>query len=106
MPPVDGPNRKTQPFCDLQSQGSGPPPRLHRSLARYRITDENRVTAAGRESEDCKPRDLAAVRKFLASDFEEVYAAMEQEEKRQLWRSIIDHLVVEGNRVVDVVFKT
>jgi dsDNA-specific endonuclease/ATPase MutS2 len=64
------------------------------------------LAAAERESEDVKPRDLTALREFLASDFEEVYAAMEREEKRQLWRSIIDHLVVEGNHVVDVVFKT
>jgi DNA invertase Pin-like site-specific DNA recombinase len=64
------------------------------------------LVAAEREEEDTKPRDLAPLREFLASDFEEIYLSLEREEKRQLWRSIIDHLVVEGNHVVDVVFKT
>lgn len=64
------------------------------------------LAAAEREEEDVKPRDLAPLREFLASDFEEIYLSLEREEKRQLWRSIIDHLVVEGNHVVDVVFKT
>lgn len=64
------------------------------------------LVAAEREAEDAKPRDLAPLREFLASDFETIYLSLEKEEKRQLWRSIIDHLVVEGNRIVDVVFKT
>ena len=52
-----------------------------------------------------KERDLAPLREFLASDFEKIYATLEREEKRQLWRSIIDCLVVDKNHVVDVVFK-
>jgi DNA invertase Pin-like site-specific DNA recombinase len=64
------------------------------------------LTAAEREEEDAKPRDLASLREFLASDFEEIYLSLEREEKRQVWRSIIDHLVVEGNHIVDIVFKT
>ena len=64
------------------------------------------LAAAEREAEDVKPRDLAPLRKFLASDFETIYASMEPEEKRQLWRSVIDRLVVEGNHVVDIIFKT
>lgn len=64
------------------------------------------LAAAEREEEGVKPRDLAPLREFLESDFEEIYLSLEREEKRQLWRSIIDHLVVEGNHVVDVVFKT
>ena len=64
------------------------------------------LAAAEREEEAVKPRNLAPLREFLASDFEELYLSLEREEKRQLWRSIIDHLVVEGNHVVDVIFKT
>lgn len=64
------------------------------------------LASAEREEEDTKPRDLAPLRSFLESDFEDIYLSLEREEKRQLWRSIIDHLVVEGNHVVDVVFKT
>lgn len=62
---------------------------------------------AAAEREDVEVvRDLAPLREFLNSDFETIYHSLEREEKRQLWRSIIDHLVVEGNHVVDVVFKT
>jgi len=64
------------------------------------------LVAAEREEEGNKPRDLAPLREFLATDFEAIYLSLEREEKRQLWRSIIDSLVVEGNHVVDVVFKT
>ena len=64
------------------------------------------LAAAEREEEGVKPRDLAPLREFLASDFETIYLSLEREEKRQLWRSIIDSLVVEGNHVVDVIFKT
>ena len=62
--------------------------------------------AAAELEENTKPRDLAPLREFLASDFEEIYLSLGREEKRELWRSIIDHFVVEGNDVVDVVFKT
>jgi len=63
------------------------------------------LVAAEREAEN-KERDLAPLREFLNTDFESIYGALEREEKRQLWRSIIDHLEIEGNHVVDVVFKT
>ena len=65
------------------------------------------LAAAEREASDTyKQRDLRPLREFLASDFEAVYHHLKREEQRQIWRSIIDHLVVEGNKVVDVVFKT
>jgi hypothetical protein len=61
---------------------------------------------AAAELEDVtKVRDLEPLREFLASDFEVIYASLERAEKRQLWRSIVDHLVIDGNRVIDVVFK-
>ena len=65
------------------------------------------LAAAEREASDTyKQRDLRPLREFLASDFEVVYHHLKREEQRQIWRSIIDHLVVDGNKVVDVVFKT
>ena len=64
------------------------------------------LAAAEREAEEHKERDLGPLREFLNADFESIYAALEREEKRQLWRSIIDSLVIEGNHVVDIVFKT
>lgn len=70
---------------------------------------KEQLAAADREAAEIKPRDLTPLREFLkllTENFEEIYADMGREEKRNLWRSIIDHLVVEGNHVVDVVFKT
>jgi DNA invertase Pin-like site-specific DNA recombinase len=65
------------------------------------------LAAAEREaSETYKQRDLRPLREFLASDFESVYHDLTQEEQRQLWRSVVDHLVLEGNKVADVVFKS
>lgn len=68
--------------------------------------DDLKAQLAAAEQEDVqKVRDLEPLREFLASDFEAVYASLDREEKRQFWRSIVDHLVIEKNRVVDVVFK-
>lgn len=70
------------------------------------MVDLKRLLAeAERVETETKPRDLSALREFLASDFEKIYTTLTQEEKRQLWRSIIDTLVVEGNNVVDINFK-
>ncbi len=63
------------------------------------------LAAAEREAEDTKPRDLAPLRAFLASNFEETYLSLEREEKRQVWRSIIDHIVVKGNHIERIEFK-
>ena len=60
---------------------------------------------AEREEIQTAPRDLSTLRDFLESDFETIYATLEQEEKRQLWRSIIDTLEVEGHNVVKINFK-
>ena len=65
------------------------------------------LVAAEREASDTyKKRDLRPLQAFLSSDFETIYNDLSAEDKRQLWRSIIDHLIVENNRVTDVVFKT
>lgn len=70
------------------------------------MNDLKRLLAeAEREEKETAPRDLSGLREFLASDFEEIYHSLEREEKRQLWRSIIDTLVVDGNRIVDINFK-
>lgn len=70
------------------------------------MSDLKRLLAeAEREEKQTAPRDLSGLRDFLASDFETIYTTLEQEEKRQLWRSIIDTIVVKGNDVIDVNFK-
>lgn len=65
------------------------------------------LAAAEKEAADeNKERDLAPLREFLTSDFEAVYSSLEREEKRLLWRSIIDYIVMDGNTVTDIKFKT
>ena len=64
------------------------------------------LAAAERKEENVKPRDLSPLRAFLASDFEDIYLTFTREEKRQLWAAVIDHIVVDGNHIVDVEFKS
>ena len=50
------------------------------------------------------PRDLTPLKEILEIDFRTHYNDMNREERRRFWRSIIKHIVVEGNDVKDVIF--
>lgn len=52
-----------------------------------------------------KENNLDSLRAFLNTDLEGIYNTLTREEKRTLWRSIIERLIIEGNRVVDVEFR-
>jgi DNA invertase Pin-like site-specific DNA recombinase len=68
---------------------------------------KRQLAEAERESADIyKHRDLRPLQEFLESDLETIYRDLPSEDKRQLWRSIIDHIILEGNRVVDVEYRT
>ena len=70
------------------------------------LADLKRLLAeAERIEENDTPRDLTPLREFLSSDFEEIYTTLEQTEKRQLWRSIIDTFDTSGNDIVNINFK-
>ena len=50
-------------------------------------------------------RDLSAVRQIvLAGDFTERYNELSREEKRSLWRSVIDHIVVDRDGNLQICF--
>lgn len=51
------------------------------------------------EVEQEQPLDVEAIKAFLETDFETIYATLEQEEKRRLWRSIIAEIYIDGKRV-------
>ena len=51
------------------------------------------------------PVDLDALRAFLASDFETIYATLGKKEKRRLWRSVISSISVSGLRPTGIEFK-
>ena len=51
------------------------------------------------------PADLDSLREFLETDFETIYETLDKEDKRRLWRSVIDTIEVEGLRPVSIKFK-
>ena len=52
-----------------------------------------------------KPIDTEAVKAFLATDFESIYETLTKEERRTLWRSVIDEIVLDGTEPVGIKFK-
>ena len=52
-----------------------------------------------------KPVDTEAVKAFLATDFESVYETLTREEKRTLWRSVIDRIELDGVTPVGIKIK-
>lgn len=49
-------------------------------------------------------RDLKPLKAFLESDFKEIYEYLSKEEKRALWRSIIDRMVFNDYDDIDIKF--
>lgn len=52
-----------------------------------------------------KPVDTEAVKAFLATDFEGLYETLTKEERRTLWRSVVDEIVLDGTEPVGIKFK-
>lgn len=52
-----------------------------------------------------KPVDTEAVKAFLATDFESIYETLTKEERRALWRSVIDEIKLDGTEPVGIKFK-
>lgn len=70
------------------------------------LADLNRLIAEAEKVETvAKPRDFDRLKTILNDDFENIYNSLEKEEKRQMWRSIIDTMTVEGNHIKEVNFK-
>ena len=49
-------------------------------------------------------RNLKPLREFLTSDFKNIYEYLSKEEKRALWRSIIDRMVFNDYDDIDIKF--
>ena len=52
-----------------------------------------------------KPVDTEAIKAFLATDFEDIYTNLTKEERRSLWRSLIDEIVLDGTEPVGIKLK-
>lgn len=51
------------------------------------------------------PPDFAAVRKYLTADFKAIYETLTREEKRTLWRSVIEEIKVDnGGNITGIIF--
>lgn len=61
--------------------------------------------AQAAEAKKEKPVDTEAVKAFLATDFEGLYETLTKEERRTLWRSVVDEIVLDGTEPVGIKFK-
>ena len=61
--------------------------------------------AQAEEAKVEKPVDTEAVKAFLATDFEGLYETLTKEERRTLWRSVVDEVVLDGTEPVGIKFK-
>jgi hypothetical protein len=49
--------------------------------------------------------DIKSIKEFLSVDFEQIYTTLTKEEKRRLWRSVIDEIHIDGNKVSFVKYR-
>lgn len=49
-----------------------------------------------------RPADLAGIKRFLQSDFLSTYDSLEKEDRRRLWRSLIEEIFVDGTTVTGI----
>lgn len=63
------------------------------------------IEKATKEEAPDTPVDISALKDFLNSGFEEIYASLDPEDKRRLWNSIIEEIIYDGETVVDIKFK-
>ena len=61
--------------------------------------------AEGDEPEAPEDRDLDMLKQALESDFKTIYKSLDTEDKRAFWRSLIKEIRVDGNSVVNVIFR-
>ncbi len=55
------------------------------------------------ETEDA-PKDVEGLKKFLNSNFREIYETLNEEEKQSLWRGVIKQIKIFNGAVADVIF--
>ena len=62
-----------------------------------------RQIAEAKEAEkDERPPNLDVLRQFLASDFESIYETLDPQDKRRMWRSVIDEVVIENQEIKSI----
>ena len=62
-----------------------------------------RQIAEAKEAEkDERPPNLDVLRQFIASDFESIYETLDPQDKRRMWRSIIDEVIIENQEIKSI----
>lgn len=63
------------------------------------------VAAENAKTDADEVLDIEAMKEFLNTDFEGIYDSLTKEEKRRMWRSIIEEIKYDGRRLTGIVFK-
>lgn len=67
--------------------------------------NEQIAKAKSEEAKAEMPINTEAIKAFLSTDFESIYCTLTKEERRRLWRSAIDEIVVDENKPVEIIPK-
>lgn len=60
------------------------------------------ISKAKTAEKENRPVNTQAVKEFLNSDFESIYATLGKEDQRRMWRSLIEEIYVDGTNVTGV----
>ena len=63
------------------------------------------IIAQQEESKIERPVNVEAIKAFLKTDFENMYETLTKEERRTMWRSVIDEILLDGTKPVGIKFK-
>lgn len=66
---------------------------------------KQKIAEAKEAEKDERPPDLDVLRQFLDSDFEAIYKSLDRMDKRRMWRSIIEEIVIENNDIKSIKFR-
>lgn len=64
-----------------------------------------KIEAAKAAAKDEVPPDIDVLRQFLKSDFETIYKTLDPEDKRRMWRSIIQEICVKDHKIQSIKFR-
>ena len=76
------------------------------TLDEYKTDRERLTEELSRVRAQMPPESVSNVRldKIYTSDFESVYGALNAQEKRRLWRSVIREIRMDGEKNLDIIF--
>lgn len=66
---------------------------------------KRKLEKAKQAEKDERPPDLKILKQFLKSDFASIYATLSKEDKRRMWRSIIEEIYIDGIHPCGIKFR-